>query len=59
MLTMKSYLLLKEEKEEDKDPPFTPDKKKTTPWTNPKSKAKQLARAAMKSYKEKNNQKKS
>lgn len=35
------------------DPPFDPDKKKSTPWKNPHSKAKHLAREMMKKYKKK------
>lgn len=45
-----------EEKENDHDrddPPFDPDKKKSTPWKNPHSKAKHLAREMMKKYKKK------
>lgn len=39
--------------EEDDEPPFEADKEKSTPWTSAKSKAKQLARKAMKAQKEK------
>jgi len=45
-----------EEKENDHDsddPPFDPDKKKSTPWKNPHSKAKHLAREMMKKYRKK------
>ena len=45
-----------EEKKNDHDyddPPFDPDKKKSTPWKNPHSKAKHLAREMMKKYKKK------
>jgi hypothetical protein len=53
MLTMKDYMkIVQEEKENDKEPPFTPDKKRSTPWKNPEAKAKQLARAAMRKYRD-------
>lgn len=45
-----------EEKKNDHDyddPPFDPDKKKSTPWKNPHSKAKHLAREMMKKYRKK------
>jgi hypothetical protein len=40
--------VIDEENEKDDDPPFEPTKKKSTPWTNPSAKAKQLARSKMK-----------
>lgn len=39
--------------EDETEPPFVPDKEKSTDWKNPKAKAKQLARKAMKAQKEK------
>ena len=41
------------ERKKQKEPPFTPDKKKSTNWTSAKNKAKNLARAAMKKQVEK------
>lgn len=41
------------ERKKQKEPPFEPDKKKSTNWTSAKSKAKHLARAAMKAQVEK------
>jgi len=41
------------ERKKQVKPPFTPDKKKSTPWTSAHSKAKNLARAAMKAQVEK------
>lgn len=38
---------------ESKDPPFDADEKPSTPFTNPKNKAKQLARAAMRQFRDK------
>ena len=38
----------KKKKDDDDTPPFDADKKKSTPWTSPASKAKHLARNAMK-----------
>jgi hypothetical protein len=38
----------KKKKDDDDTPPFDADKKKSTPWTSPSSKAKHLARNAMK-----------
>lgn len=40
------------EEAKNDDPPFTPDKKKTTPWTSPRRKAKQLARNMMKKFRD-------
>ena len=41
------------ERKKQKEPPFEPDKKKSTNWTSAKSNAKHLARAAMKAQVEK------
>lgn len=49
-----SQMVEEKENDHDKDdPPFDPDDKKSTPWKNPHSKAKNLAREMMKKYKKK------
>lgn len=45
LFEMKKIVSAKMDKD---DPPFTPDKEKSTPWTSPASKAKHMARAEMK-----------